>query len=47
MNIDLEVEVPSGELVATTRVNRKAPTVRGALKAAGSETCGVTNSNRI
>jgi hypothetical protein len=30
-----------------TGVNRKAPTARGALKAAGSETCGATNRNRI
>jgi hypothetical protein len=34
-------------LVATTRANRKAPTAKGALKAAGSKTYGVTNSNRI
>jgi len=34
-------------LVATTRVNRKAAIVRESLKAAGSETCGVTYRNRM
>ncbi len=34
-------------MIATTRANRKAVTVRESLKEAGSETCGATNRNRI
>jgi hypothetical protein len=37
----------SGELVATTRANRRAMTAREAPKEAASETCGVTNRNRM
>ena len=35
----------SEEMVATTQANRKAPTVRGALKEAASEPVEPTNRN--
>jgi hypothetical protein len=47
MTDDLGGESPSGELIAATRVNRKAGSVSDSLKEAESETCGATYRNRI
>ena len=47
MTDDLGGGSPSGELIAATRVNRKAGSVSDSLKAAESETCGATYRNRI